>query len=333
MVIFNYIGYFLGYILWLFFDLLNNYGLAIILFTIVIKIILFPFSIKQQKASIANARLSKKQKELQKKYGNDKQKLNEEMLKMQQEEGINPMGGCLTSIAPLFLMLGVYYSVIHPIQNTLHIAIDKVNSAVNVLSTIPVIGNSFNSMYGEIEIIKLFPYIKNQLTMFSSDEMFRIEEFSKGFNFLGLDLLATPSMSPFSSMLWLIPVLCFLSSVLTTFFTQKMQKGPVLEGQGCMKATMYILPLFSVWIAYTVPAAVGFYWIVSTVLGFAQTCVLNKYYNVYTVNAKSEAQRIELLRINENNEKQSFDPSRYKESDYNKITKSKKKSNKSKRGK
>lgn len=337
MNIFNLIGYVFGYILWFFFNIFNNFGMAIILFTIVIKVILFPFSIRQQKSVIANSRISKKQNELKKKYGNDRQKLTEETNKLYQEEGINPLGGCLNSMAPLLLMLGVYYSVIHPLQNTLHIAVNKVNSAVNVLNTIPVIGNSFNSLYGEIEIIKLFPYIKNQLTMFSNDEIFNIFEFSKGFNFLGLDLLATPRGSTFSSMLWLIPVLCFLSYIATTFFTQKMQKNPAAEGQGCMNATMYILPIFSAWIAYTVPAAVGFYWIISTVLGFMQTVILNRYYNIYTVNAKSEAQRVEYLRVLESQEKESYDPSRYKENEHieinneNKTNRSKRKNSKSKK--
>lgn len=321
MAIFNYIGYFLGYILWFFFDLLNNFGLAIILFSITVRLLLFPLTIKQQKSSVANMRLSKKQKELQKKYGNDRQKYNEEFMKMQQEEGINPMGGCLTMFAPMLLLLGVYYSVIRPLQNTLHIAVDKVGSAVSVLNTIPVIGDSFSSFYGEIEIIRLFPYIKNQLTMFSPSEIADISEFSHGFNFLGLDLLATPSASPFSSMLWIIPALCFLSSTITTFFTQRIQKNPAMQGQGCMNISMYIVPLFSVWIAYTVPAAVGFYWIVSTLVTFVQTLITNHFYNVFTINAKDEAQRVEMLKVKESSELQSFDPSRYKESEFINLSK------------
>lgn len=337
MNIFNLIGYIFGYILWFFFNLFNNFGVAIIFFTIVIKVMLFPFSIKQQKSAIANSRISKKQKEIQKKYGKDKQKINEETTKLYQEEGFNPMGGCLNSIVPLFLWLSVYYSVIRPLQNTLHIAADKVASAVSVLNTVPVIGDSFNSTYGEIEIIKLLPYIKNQLTMFSSSEISKISELSKGFNFLGFDLLATPKGSSFSSMLWLIPVLCFLSYIVTTFFTQRIQKNPAAEGQGCMNATMYVLPLFSAWIAYTVPAAIGFYWIISTVLGFIQMIILNHYYNIYTVNAKSEARRIEYLKVLEVQEKESYDPSRYKEIDYveaaneKRVNKSKKKGNKTKK--
>lgn len=293
MGIFNYIGYLFGYILWFFFEICKNYGVAIILFSVVIKLIMFPFSIKQQKSMAQTARLSAKQKELQKKYGNDKQKLNEEIAKLYQSEGVNPMAGCATSILPLLMMLGVYYSVINPLQNTLHIAAAKVSSAISMLGTIPGVGNSFNAHYGEIEIIKMFPFIKDSLTMFSPQELQDIGEFSQGFNFLGLDLLGTPSASTFSSMLWLIPVLCFVSSFATTFVMQKMQ-GSQMQGQGCAKYMVYFTSVFTAWISYTVPAAVGFYWIISTVLGFVQALIMNHFYNVNHLNAKQEAARIAL---------------------------------------
>lgn len=297
---FNYIGYFFGYILWFFFEITKNYGISIILFTILIKLILVPFSIKQQKTMAKSSKISVKQKELQKKYANNKQKLNEETAKLYSEEGINPMGGCLTSIFPLVLMLGVYYSVLNPLQNTLHIATSKISDAISMLQSIPGIGVTFGSRYGEIEIIKLFPFVKNDLTMFSGEEMENIGNFYQGFDFLGLDLLSTPQTSSWKTGMWLVPLLCFLSSVATTYLMQKMQ-GSQMQGQGCMKYMMYAMPLFSAWIAYTVPAAVGFYWIISTVLGFGQSVLLNKYYNINVLNAKNEAARIALRRQQEEN--------------------------------
>ena len=109
---------FFGYLLWFFYEFTKNYGVSIILFTIVLKIIMFPFSIKQQKSMAKNTRLQGKQKEIQKKYGDNKQKMSEEMQKLYQQEGVNPMGGCLTSIIPLIIMMGIYYSVVNPLQNT-----------------------------------------------------------------------------------------------------------------------------------------------------------------------------------------------------------------------
>ena len=89
------------------------------------KIIMFPFSIKQQKSMAKNTRLQGKQKEIQKKYGDNKQKMSEEMQKLYQQEGVNPMGGCLTSIIPLIIMMGIYYSVVNPPVSYTHLDVYK----------------------------------------------------------------------------------------------------------------------------------------------------------------------------------------------------------------
>ena len=298
MQIFSWIGNVFGYLLWFFYEFTKNYGVSIILFTIVLKIIMFPFSIKQQKSMAKNTRLQGKQKEIQKKYGDNKQKMSEEMQKLYQQEGVNPMGGCLTSIIPLIIMMGIYYSVVNPLQNTLHIAGSKVTEAMQLLQQVPGVGNLFSGFYGEIDLVKHFDFFKDFLPMFSADEAANIASFGQGFNFLGLNLLDTPQSSSFSSMLWLIPVLCLVSSLVTQWLMPKIT-GNQMAMQGCMKWKMFILPLFSAWIAYTVPAAVGFYWIINTVLQFLQTWVLNIFYNADTMIAKEEAARIALREIEE----------------------------------
>lgn len=300
MTIFNFIGNMFGYILWFAFFILKNYGLSIIFFTIVIKLVILPFSIKQQRGMAANQRLMAKQQEIQKKYANNKQKANEEIQALYMKEGASPMAGCLPSIVPFFVMLGVYYSVINPLQNTLHIAKDKIAQAIDVLTKLPGVGGSFNSYYGQIYIVQNFNDLNDRglLTMFSSDEIGKIADFSKGFNFLGLDLLATPKGSAFSSMLWLIPVLCLLSYWGSMFFTQKMQ-GNGASMQGCMKVMFLAMPIFSAWISYTVPAAVGFYWIASSVIGFIQTALLQKFYNTSIIEARSNGAHLALMKKEE----------------------------------
>lgn len=301
MEFFNFIGGIFGYILMGAFFLVKNFGIAIIIFTIAIKLIMFPLSIKQQKSMAANARFQAKQREIMKKYANNKQKANEEMALMMQKEGASPYSSCLTSILPLLLMMCVYYAVVNPLTNTLHIAADKVSSALNTLSTLPGIGSSFNSYYGQIDLVKYFPQLQPYLNnsdgsaIFGATDIQNITDFHNGFNFLGLDLLATPSSVDFASMLWLIPILCFVTSVLSMFLMQKMN-GTNMSGQGmgCMKVMLFVMPLFSAYIAYTVPAAVGFYWIASTVFGFLQSVVLNKFYNMNIMEAKAEAQRVIL---------------------------------------
>lgn len=291
--IFNWFGGILGYLLWFFYTLIHNYGIAILLFTIVTKIILFPFSIKQQKSMAANSKMAAKQKEIQKRYANDKMKMQEEMQKLYDQEGVSPASGCLPMLLPFPIMIGIYYTVLYPLQNALHIGIDSINKATTLLSQIPGVGTTFNSMYGQMEIIKHFDQLRPHLTMFTGDELDRIASLSSGFNFLGLNLLDTPQSSGFFSFMWLIPVLCLATSLISQVAMTKMQPG-MDQQQGCMKATLYIMPLFSAWIAYTLPGAVGFYWIIQTVVSFVQTLVLRKFYSPALIGAKAEAQRIAL---------------------------------------
>lgn len=298
MNIFSYIGYFFGYIQWAFFELTNNYGVALILFTLLVKVLLFPMFVKQQISVSNNARLSQKQKEIQQRYANDKQRQNIEVAKLYEQEGVNPASGCLTMLLPLVILFGVLGAVYNPLVCTLHIPANKVNEAVSLLGTIPGVGTAFSSRYGEIEIIKLFPAIRDQLTMFTAAEIENIAQFNAGFNFLGLDLLATPKYSSFGSMMWIIPALCLVTSVLTTYMTQKKQPNQAM-GQGCMKYSTYLLSLFTAWIAYTVPAAVGLYWLTGNVLQVFQTMVMNKYYSHEALNAKREARRIARRELEE----------------------------------
>ncbi len=297
-IIFNALGGIFGYILWFAFYLVKNFGIAIIIFTFIVKILLFPFSIKQQKSMASNARIQEKQRELMEKYKGDRAKANEEISKLMEKENVSPTAGCLPMIAPMFVMFGVWYAVRNPLTNVLHIASDKVTAAMNSISGLPGLGASINSQYGEISIVKYFEALQKYLvnengnSLFTQNETSNIIDFSKGFDFLGLDLLATPSQSPFSSMLWLIPVLSFVTYVLSMLFMQKMNGTKM---QGCMVLMIFGMPLFSAWIAYSVPGAVGFYWIASTVLGFVQSLIMNKFYSPSIMEAKAEAQRV-LLR-------------------------------------
>lgn len=295
--IFNYIGYLFGYVIWFFFELTKDYGISIILFAILLNLLLLPFAIKRQKTMLDKSRMAEKQKEIQKRCGNDKRKLNEEMSKLYAEEG-NPMNGCLSMLVQPLILMGVVTCIYSPLRNILHISAAKISEAMSVLQTIPGIGVTFGNRYGEIEVIKLFPIVQNKLTMFSSQELNNMFEFNKGFNFLGIDLLATPQYSSWKTGLWLIPVLSFLSYAASMYISQKMQPMQSTNN-GCMKYSLYIMPLFFAGIAYTVPAGVGFYWIVTSIIGIGQNVVLNKFYGIGVLNAKREAARIALRREQE----------------------------------
>ena len=290
MDIFNFFGNILGYLLWFLYTIFKNYGVAIIFFTVILKAVMFPFSVKQQKSMSKQAKLAEKQKEIQKRCGNDKMRYNEEISKLYEKEGVNPTSGCLVSMIPFPIMLGIYYSVIFPLKNTLHIASSTIDQAVNYVSRIP--GMSAAGQYVELDIVKNWDVLKNSLTMFSPDDVTKIESFTGGFKFLGLDLLNTPQTASFGEMLWLIPVLCLLSSWFMTFY---MNKTSGVKQQGCMKYTMYLLPLISVYWSFIMPAAVGFYWVLSSVTGGLQSVVTNKFFSVNHMTAMNEAQRFVAL--------------------------------------
>lgn len=299
MAIFNFFGSILGYLLWFLYTIFKNYGVAIILFTIILKLALFPTTIKQQRSMASQAKLAEKQKELQKKYAANRNKYNEELTKLYEKEGVNPSSGCLTTLLPFPIMLGIYYSVIMPLSNTLHIASATVQQATDYISKIPGVVST-NGIYSELQIIRNFDALRDSLTMFSEQDLEKIGDFSTGFKFLGLDLLATPQGAAFSTFLWLIPVLSLVTSVAFQVYTMWYQsKTTGQKPQGCMIVMTCVFPLISLYWAYTMPAAVGFYWVVSSLTSWAQSVVTNKYFSAAQMTAMTEAQRAVTLELAE----------------------------------
>lgn len=307
MAIFGFLGSIFGYVLWPIFNLVNNYGIAIIIFAIIAKIVLFPFSIKQQKSMANNQRLQKKQQEIREKYKNNKQKANEEIQKLYQKEGVSPSSGCLTSIVPMLVMLGIFYSISSPLTNTLHLDQTLVDSTVAYAQHIPgmPLGSSTNAYYQQIEVLNNFGAMINTdfvKECFTTTQVESINMLSQGFELVpgsGISMLATPSTYGFfGSWYTLVPVLCFVSSIATTILSSKLNGTQM---QGCMMVMLLGMPLFSAYIAYSVPAAVGFYWICSTLLGLVQTIVMHRFYNPVTMIANQEARHVALMELNEKN--------------------------------
>lgn len=306
--IFNFFGSIFGYVLYFAFNLVGNFGVAIIIFTLLFKIILFQPSLKQQKQMAANSRLQAKQKELKEKYGNDKQKYNEEIQKLYEKENTSPFSGCLTSLIPLFVMLGIYYSVVRPLTNTLHIAGDKITHLLEYVNQIPGVAVNSSNLYAEIDVLRLFSNPKSYdvlinnstvTSILSGDEIAKIKTLSGGFNFLGLDLLSVAKTEGIFTWIMLIPVLCLVTSIGSQLILMTMNGSPMQGQQGCMKGMFIVFPFITAWIAYTVPAAVGFYWICSTVFSFVQSLILYKMFSPQMITAKAEAQHIALMEQNE----------------------------------
>ena len=293
--VFNFIGSIFGYVLWAIFWVFQNFGVAIIIFTLIFRAILFPSSIKQQRSMAANASLQAKQKEIREKYANNKAKQNEEIQKLYEKEGVSPMSGCATSLFPMFIMLGIYYSVVRPLSNVIHLSTE----AINQINMIPGVYTTQNNIYSEINALRLFTNPSNVDLLINhglpAKEITEIHNLAGGFNFLGLDLLSIPKDTGFTSPIILIPILCLVTSLGSQILTMKMQGNPMQGQQGCTKYMLLLLPLLTVYISYIVPGAVGFYWVWSTIFGFVQTLLINKFFSAAHMNALSEAQHVALL--------------------------------------
>ena len=297
--VFNFIGSIFGYILWAVFWVFQNFGIAIIVFTLIFRAILFPSSVKQQKSMAANASLQAKQREIKEKYGNNKAKYNEEIQKLYDKEGVSPFSGCTTSLFPMIIMLGIYYAVVRPLSNVIHLSAQ----AISQLNMIPGVYLTQNNIYSEMNALKLFTNPDNisLLTQqgLPAKELTEIHNLAGGFNFLGLDLLSIPQAEGFKSAIIIIPILCLVTSLGSQILTTRLNGNPMQNQQGCTKYMLYLLPLITVYISYIVPGAVGFYWIWSTIFGFIQTVIISKFYSAAHMTAKSEAEHVALLELKE----------------------------------
>lgn len=305
MAIFNFLGSLFGYLLWPIFYLVQNYGIAIIIFAVIAKIVLFPFSIKQQKSMANNQRMQKKQAEIREKYKNNKQKANEEIQKLYQKEGVSPSSGCLTSIVPMLVMLGIFYSISSPLTNTLHLDSDLVNSTLTYAQHLPGMPPTanVNAYYQQIDVLNNINTMSNSdfiTQCFTQVQLDNVSMLAKGFELVpgsGISMLEVPATYGFfGSWYILIPVFCLVSSIITQIITMRVNGTQM---QGCMMVMMFGLPLFSAYIAYSVPAAVGFYWICSTLLGLVQSLIMGKIYNPVTMIANQEARHVALMIENE----------------------------------
>jgi YidC/Oxa1 family membrane protein insertase len=291
---------FLGYVILWFFNLTGSYGFAIVLLTLFVKLLMFPFVVKNQKAMAGSIRYTEKQKEIRNRYKNDRKKLNEELMNLSQKEHVSMFGGCFTNIFPLIVFLAMSSTVTFPLSNILHVDSQKIEESNKIVKNFSEVKDKKEAeYYNQINIIKLFPSNKDKFLMFNKEEAKRIEDFSGSFSVFGTDLLATPKYNLFEGLLWAIPLLSFLISVLDYYISQKLRQVPLMQdNEGCMKFVLYLPMVLGAWFAYSYPAAVGFYYIVVKIIDLAQRFVIEKFYGVYLINAKKEAARI-LRRISE----------------------------------
>lgn len=316
MVIFKIFSYPLGVIMKLIYELVSsipfNYFFTIILFTIFIKAILFPLAIKQQKDMIKNqVRMSAfqpKLEKLKKQYANNKQKYQEEMTKLYQEEGMNPMKGCLSSLIQLPILFGLMYVIYEPLTFVFSISKDIIVRAGEVAATVL---NNAQAIYADVEKgimqttaqIQILTAIQKDQAAFTGifDEKTLNTLSNVDMEFFGINLGDIPQIG--FSVLLLIPILSCLTSFLSIYVSTKMsssiQSGQNVPGMGATKVMLFIMPIFSLFIALQFPVGMSLYWTISNILMVIQTLVIYKIWKPAKMKEKfqeEEEKRREELR-------------------------------------
>ncbi|MDY4018351.1 MAG: YidC/Oxa1 family membrane protein insertase [Ruminococcus callidus] len=286
-----------GWIMRLIYDLVDNYALAILLFTIFTKLILFPISYKQQKNSAKMQRFNPKLEKLRKKYKDDPKKMQEEQMKLYQEENINPGASCLPMFLQFFILFGILDVVYKPLSFILKMKDSVISSAFEIVRNInPELAKQGTSLRRELAILSAQHSDASAFQSVLGDNLSaKMTEFYDKFNLFGINLGEVPSWHPdvwnaTAIGLFLIPVLSGVLQLALTIYMQIYQKkkNPGMPNMGCMNIMLYAMPIFSVWFAFQVPAGVGFYWVCSSFFSLIQSIGLNCYFTKERIEAICE---------------------------------------------
>lgn len=289
MVLFKWLYWLFGKCMGFLMDVLNNqYFIAIVIFTVVTRLVLLPFNIRQQRSAAKTARLQPKIQKIQKKYANvnDPQarvKMNEEMQDLYAREGHNPMNmGCGTMIFQMVFLMGIVGIIYYPISYVL--GMSGFNDFANEISEfIKTLGYD-KVNYLQLSILENWEALKDGLMqnfpqLFTSDAVSQIETFRQGMYIGNLDMTAIPHWK--DGIIVIVPIISFLTSFGSTVVSMLIQKknNPAASQQmGQMIMMSLMMPFFSLYIAFKVPAAVGFYWIISNCVAILQQLFIAKFF-------------------------------------------------------
>lgn len=284
--LYDIIGIPFGYLMYLIYSLCHNYALAIIIFTVVTKLLLFPVNYHTQKGSARMQLLNPKMQKLRKSFANNPQRLQEEQQKLYQQEGINPMGSCLPAFVQMFLLFGVIDVVYKPITHILHISKNVRQAAFDIAVQLSGISNStFKSLRSELVTMEQLHKNPDKFSGLAENFSQKVSEFSDNYTLFGANLGKVPELHPEtwnteSIILFCIPFLAGLAQLIQSIYSQVYQKkhNPDMPNGGCMMAMMYIMPIMSVVWAFALPAGIGFYWIWSSLFSLLINFGLNQYF-------------------------------------------------------
>lgn len=247
----------------------ENYGLALIIFTIIVRAVMFPLTLRQYKSSAEMQKVQPLLQEIQRKYANDKEKLNQEMMKLYQEHKINPAGGCLPLLIQMPILLALWQAITKPLKYMLGFSAEQLKSLAE-MSHIPV-----NSAYSEINTITYL--IKNG----HGDKVGNLNMFFPSHGF-GINLGSIPTWHfqdiishPYNAVLLLLPIIATLTTYLSVRMSMPKTTDKATNPMG--NTMMYISPLMTLFFSFQFPAGLALYWITGNVFAIAQQYYVNKY--------------------------------------------------------
>ncbi len=264
----------------------GNFAASVFVFTLLINLAFIPLTIKSQKSAVGQLRIKPKLDELKQKYGDDKQKYSQAMSKLYQEENVSMSGGCLPMIIRLIIMLSIYNLIMSPLTYLMSVDADVITKATEALKAT---GATVTQGRSELQVIGAV--LSNKI---SSPEILEACK-SISFNFFGINLTETPnfSLDIFNNwhINWIMPLLAFGSQMLSSILSMKLQKKTNPDAPN-MSGMMLTMPLISLFIGFSLPGGVTFYWACSSLIGGLLQIAVQQFYGPHKLLAKERAKEL-----------------------------------------
>ena len=302
-----FLANFFGYLLNFFYSFVGNYGFAIILFCLAIKVIMIPLSIKQQKSQQKSLKLQSEMKQIQFKYKNDPEKMNQATMELYKREKMSPFSGCLLAIVQMILLFSVFYMVRSPLTYVKKIDQEQIEKYVNVLKEEELVSNEAYAQIAVISEANNIKQLQEQQTELTEQQQKIADTFGENLenvctnmNFLGIDLSKVPTQSMSDFRVYIIPILYVISSFISIKITTSMQtknkkeekiieiknedennlpqkveeEDPMAQAN---KSMSMMMPIMAVSISFIAPLGLALYWLTNNVLMVAERLLLNKF--------------------------------------------------------
>ena len=289
-----------GWLLGQLYTLFENYGVAMIVFGILVQLIMLPIKAKSKKSMMKMSRVQPLIQDIQKRYSGDPQKQNEMLQKLYQEEGISMGGGCLWSLVPFFILIPLFTVIREPLTYILMESQEISAQIIDVIKAAAPEMFSKNSYYDQVTAAQAIPQFAEQLKA-AIPGISEVTLAGVNFNFLGINLGMIPQFNIFSATwawdwahigAFLIPFLSAGSQVLSMLIAQKGNDSVLTNEKGIQdkemaknsqqnqstQTMMYMMPLMSLWIGFTVSASLSLYWFVGGIVGMLSDAIMTQHY-------------------------------------------------------